>query len=368
MNLILNILIFLKIEIGEVPQNVQDKFIPEPNLKVEIWVKNLEIPWSLIFLEDEKALVSERPGRIRLIEKGILKDKPIKVIKEVHHSGEGGLMGLEKHPDFTEKPYIYAMYTYREKGEIKNKVVRFIFYKDSLNFDKVIIDEIPGGKFHNGGRLKFGPDKMLYITTGETFKREIAQDLKNLGGKILRLTPEGEIPPDNPFKNSPIYSYGHRNPQGLAFYPESGELFASEHGPSGEDGVYAHDEVNIIYKGGNYGWPLFVGKLSKKGYIDPLILWKRTTPPAGMCFYKNFLFIATLRSEALIKIEIKKIEDSFKVINIERLFAEDYFNGKYGRLRDVVYHNGYLYVLTSNRDGRGKIKEGDDKILKIKIE
>ncbi len=365
---LINLFLIFKIKTGDIPQKVQDRFIPYPGVRVEIWVQNLEIPWSLVFLDKKRAIVSERPGRIKLIVEGKLIKKPYKVIKEVYHKGEGGLMGIEKHPDFPNKPYIYVMYTYRERGRIYNKVVRFIDKGDSCIFDKVIIDKIPGGRYHNGGRLKFGPDGMLYITTGEIFKRKIAQDLNNLGGKILRLTPEGKIPEDNPFKNSPVFSYGHRNPQGLVFHPETGDLFESEHGPSGEEGVFGYDEINIIYKGRNYGWSYVVGAVNKKEFIDPLISWERATPPSGICFYKNFLFIATLRSEALIKIEIKKEDGKYKVRSIERWFAEGYYKGRYGRLRDVVIGpDSCIYILTSNRDGRGNPRRGDDKILKIKF-
>ncbi len=361
-------LIFLKIEAGGVPQKVSDKLLSSPDVNVEIWVKNLEIPWSLVFLDDKRAIVSERPGRIRLIKEGILLEKPYKVINDVYHIGEGGLMGLEKHPEFPIKPFIYAMYTYKEKEGIFNKVVRFIDKGDSCVFDRVIINRIKGGKYHNGGRLRFGPDGMVYITTGEGFERDVAQDLNNTGGKILRLTPEGKIPEDNPFENSPIFSYGHRNPQGLAFHPETGVLFESEHGPSGEEGVFGYDEINIIYRGRNYGWPYVVGAVNKKEFIDPIVLWKKATPPSGICFYKNFLFVATLKSEALIRIEIERKERGYEVKSIERWFQEDYYKGKYGRLRDVVLGpDGYLYILTSNRDGRGIPREGDDKILRFKL-
>ncbi len=361
------ILISLKPFSGEIPQKVQDRFVYEPEgVLVEVWVQNLEIPWSLIFLDDKRAIVSERPGRIRLIKEGILVEKPYKVIKDVYHIGEGGLMGLEKHPEFPSKPFIYAMYTYRKKDKIFNKVVRFIDKRDSCIFDKIVINKIEGARFHNGGRIKFGPDGMLYITTGENFNAKIAQDLKSLGGKILRVTPDGYIPEDNPFENSPVWSYGHRNPQGIAFHPVTEDLFSSEHGPSGEFGVFGHDEINIIYKGKNYGWPLIIGAGRKKEYIDPIIVWKKATPPCGMTFYKNDIFIATLRSETLIRISLKLKEGNYEVLKIERWFAKDYYEGKYGRIRDVVKGpDGNIYFLTSNRDGRGIPRSGDDKIYKI---
>ncbi len=335
---------------------------------VEVWIGGLEIPWSLKFLPDGRALVSERPGRIRLIKNGILQKNPYAEI-DVAHVGEGGLLGLAVHTEFPIKPYIYAMHTYKKGNSLLNRVIRLKDMGDRGKFDKVIIDNIPGGRFHNGGRIEFGPDGMLYITTGEIFDSNLAQDLKSLGGKILRVTPEGEIPQDNPFKDSPIYSYGHRNPQGLAWYPETGELFSSEHGPSGEFLRFGNDEINLIKKGGNYGWPEVIGIKKKTPYVDPLILWEKTTPPSGMTFYsanklshlKNDLFVATLRSECIVRIKLLKSSNGFKVLRMER-----WFENKYGRIRDVVQGtDGLIYFLTNNRDGRGKPRDGDDRIYRI---
>lgn len=353
--------------VGQKPQQVEDIYLPDgDNVSVSVWIDNLEIPWSLVFLPDGRALVSERPGRIRLIKNGKLISEAYMTI-DVKHIGEGGLMGLAIHPDFPQKPYIYAMYTYETKdGKIFNRVIRIKDNGEKGIFDKVIIDSILGARFHNGGRIKFGPDKMLYITTGEIFKGELAQDLNSLNGKILRLTPDGEIPQDNPFPKSPVYSYGHRNPQGLAWHPETRDLFESEHGPSGEYGRFGHDEINVIIKGGNYGWPKIIGAADEKGYIDPIVVWKNATPPSGITFYKGDLFVATLRSEALIRIKLQSSGKSYKVMRIERWFAFDDRRGKFGRLRDAVEGpDGNLYILTSNRDGRGNPQPGDDKIYKI---
>jgi glucose/arabinose dehydrogenase len=180
--------------VGQKPQEVEDIYLPDGDkVEVKVWVQDLEIPWSLVFLPDGRALVSERPGRIRLIENGKLAPEPYMILN-VKHIGEGGLMGLAVHPDFPNKPYIYAMYTYESDGKIFNRVIRIKDEGRKGVFDKVIIDSILGARFHNGGRIKFGPDKMLYITTGEIFKGELAQDLNSLNGKILRLTPDGEIP------------------------------------------------------------------------------------------------------------------------------------------------------------------------------
>jgi quinoprotein glucose dehydrogenase len=212
---------------------------------------------------------------------------------------------------------------------------------------------------------------MLYVTTGENFISALAQDLSSLAGKVLRVTPEGNIPADNPFIDSPVYSYGHRNPQGIAWQPDTGRLFESEHGPSGEFGRFAHDEINIITKGGNYGWPHVIGSLGKEPYIDPIIVWKETTPPGGITFYKGNLlghlrgdlFVATLRSRALVRI---KFDADTRIQKIERWFAQDFKSGRYGRLRDVVSGpDGALYFTSSNRDGRGNPASDDDKIYRI---
>jgi len=355
--------------VGNPPQKVKDNFILEPvEYSVETWVENLDIPWELIFLSENKALVTERDGQIRLIENGILQETPYKVIDEVAHIGEGGLMGLTKHPDYPDQKFLYIMYTYQENNAIFNRVARYRDLDNTMEFDKIIIDKIPGSQVHNGGRIAFGPDGMLYVCTGDTWQAEIAQDINNSGGKILRLTPEGDIPDDNPFANSPVYSLGHRNPQGLAWHPDTETLFSSEHGPSGEFGLRDRDIINIIEKGGNYGWPLVLGNANVDPYIDPIIMWPQATPPSGMAFWNGDLFLATLRSRALIRISMMPKDDSYEITAIVRLFATDLSNGTYGRLRSAVAGpDNALYVLTNNRDGRGTPQEGDDRILRITL-
>ncbi len=358
--------------VGDKPQTVEDVFLPDgERIKVEVWVENLEVPWSLVFLPGGRALVSERLGAIRLIKNGILQAKPYATI-DVALTGEAGLMGLAVHPLYPGEPYIYAMHTYKKEGNLYNRVIRLRDNGETGVFDRIVIDNIPGGVFHDGGRIAFGPDGMLYVTAGETFRAELAQDITSLAGKIFRIKPDGDIPEDNPFSGSPIYSYGHRNPQGIAWHPVTKKIFESEHGPSGEFGRFANDEINIIVKGGNYGWPEVIGAPELKSYIDPVIVWKKTTPPSGITFYKGNLlnhlkgdlFAATLKSQALIRIRLDK--DAGKPVRIERWFAEDFNNGKYGRLRDVVEGpDGALYFLTNNRDGRGKPKSGDDRIYRI---
>jgi quinoprotein glucose dehydrogenase len=190
--------------------------------------------------------------------------------------------------------------------------------------------------------------------------------MNSLAGKILRVTPEGQIPPDNPFPNSPIWTLGHRNTQGIAWHPQSRDLFSSEHGPSGEWGLHGMDKVNLIRKGANYGWPRAWGKTEGDQYPDPIAMWQRATPPAGIAFNNGELFVSTLGSEALIRIELSQTDDAYEVKRIERWFIDDRGRSIYGRLRDAVTGpDGSLYVLTSNRDGRGQPREGDDQILRI---
>lgn len=370
--------------IGPKPQSVSDIYQPAPrNIRKENWITGLEAPWSLVFLPNGDALVSERPGRIRLIRQGVLQSKPYAVFETTRGAasvgdfflnlfarGEGGLMGLAVHPNFDKEPYIYAMYTWRGKQGVRNRIVRLHHQGDHGSFDKIVLGGVPGALFHNGGRLAFGPDGMLYATTGEIFERRMAQDLAALGGKILRIDPEGGIPADNPFPNSPVWSYGHRNPQGLAWHPDTGDLFQSEHGPSGEVGFGAHDEINVIQKGLNYGWPLIVGAAGKAPFIDPIVMWpEASVPPAGIAFHGGHLYVATLRSEALIRIELAQSQGRYHATRIERWFAHDSDDSVLGRLRDAVSGpDGYLYILTSNRDGRGSPRDGDDKIIRLRID
>lgn len=360
-----------QIRVGEFPQNVEAEFVLEPtDLEVEIWQQNLDVPWELVFLpESNRALITERNGRVLQFENGNLQNESYLELN-INSRGEGGLMGMTLHPDFPEEPYIYLMYTYtNSNGKLYNRVSRFTDQGDQAVGEEIIIDQIPAGNNHNGGRIDFGPDGLLYITTGETFNREIALDLDNLGGKILRLTPEGKIPEDNPFGNSPVYSLGHRNPQGLAWHPETGELFISDHGPSGEDGLRAKDRIKVVEAGSNFGWPDKIGYFENGKYANPIIMWENAVPPSGMTFYKGDLYVGTLRSQSLVRIELNRADKNLEVNKIEHLFNDGRGSSIYGRIRTAVAGpDGYLYFLTNNRDGRGRPRENDDKILRFKIE
>ncbi|MFO7815509.1 MAG: PQQ-dependent sugar dehydrogenase [Halanaerobiales bacterium] len=367
-----NNIIYADIEVGSVPQDANDFLKKEvEEVTVENWVTNLNIPWQLVFLPgSNRALVTERSGNIRLIENGILKEEPY-AVPAVAAEGEGGLMGIAHHPNFPTEPYIYIMYTYRdEQNNLYNRVARLTDEYNIGNNEEIILDEIPGGTVHNGGRIAFGPDDKLYVTTGDTWNRSIAQSRDNLGGKILRLNPDGSIPTDNPFEDSFVYSLGHRNPQGLAWHPETGHLFISDHGPSGEEGLQGKDRIKVIEPGGNYGWPNSIGYIEDNEYNNPLIMWQQATPPSGIAFYNNDLYIATLGSEALIKVELTHQSDyNYEVDRIERWFAQGNYSGVYGRFREVLKGpEGDLYLLTSNRDGRGNPRKEDDRILKLEID
>ena len=315
------------------------------NFELEVLAKNLDTPWAIDFFPNGKMVFTERHGRISVLN---LETKEIKIVGEINVSerGESGLLGIAVDPEFEENNFVYVYYTY-ENG---NRVSRFIFNEqnEKIESEFILLDNIPSARFHDGGRIKFGPDGKLYITTGDATKSSSAQDVNSLAGKILRMNKDGTIPKDNPFGNY-VYSYGHRNPQGLV-WNENGELFSSEHGPT------RNDEINIIVKGENYGWPIECNVKSE--FINPVRCFSDfTLAPSGIAFYKNDLYVAGLRGAQLRRIIF---DDSYETI----LYEEELFS-ELGRIREVVEHNNSLYITTSNRDGRGIPKLDDDKIIKI---
>lgn len=332
--------------------------VPSPAIEmseVSVVAEGLDTPWGVAFFPDNSFLVTERPGRVRLVDSsGKLHAEPVAAIVGVREAGEGGLLGIEIHPNFLENHYVYLYYTYREDGgETLNRVVRMTYDEGKLDDEKLIVDEIPGSSNHNGGRIKFGPDGYIYITTGDAGEPSQAQDINTLGGKILRVTDEGEPAPDNPFNNL-VYSYGHRNPQGLA-WDRWGRLWATEHGRSGVRSGF--DELNLIKRGGNYGWPEAQGDDTGEGVIAPILHSGASTTwaPAGMAQINDSLFFGGLRGEALYQAEIGSGEIKLRV----------HFAGEFGRIREVVVHNGEIYMTTSNKDGRGRVRSMDDKIIRI---
>jgi glucose/arabinose dehydrogenase len=338
---------------------------------VEVVASGLKIPWAMDFTPDGGLLFTERGGTGFSLIQG--KPKPILQLDVVAREGdEGGLLGLAVSPDYADTKAIYLYYTYHGKrGFPLNRVSMFTMGADhSLGSEKVIIDSLPGGRVHNGGRIRFGPDGKLYVTVGETWHRELAQMLDNLGGKILRLNPDGSVPWDNPFPDSPIFSYGNRNPQGLAWHPETGALFSSEHGPSGENGWFAHDKINIIEPGRDYGWPHVIGYSIDSRFVSPIYqTGDETWAPSGCAFVtsaryprlRGRLLVANLRGESLAAVTLRPPEYR-EVYKVDLLFE-----GELGRLRDVTEGpDGYIYLCTSNRDGRGSPRREDDLIVRMR--
>lgn len=330
------------------------EILKELEYEAEVIATGLKIPWEIVPMPDGRILITERGGSVLLLEKG-----EIYSIAEVKHEGEGGLLGMTLSPNFKEDNLIYLYYTYMEDKKTYNKVSQFIFKEDTIEDEKVILDKIPGSKFHNGGRIKFGPDDKLYITTGDAQEKSLSQDIESLAGKILRINPDGTIPSDNPFPSSPVFALGIRNSQGLAWHPATGDLFASDHGPS------SRDEVNLIESGGNYGWPNITCDQVDPKYINPITCYTDfTLAPSGIDFYPKesqdgfSLYVAGLRGNRIMRVLLDK-EGNF--IKEESLFED------FGRVRTVVYYEDAIYIATNNTDGRGNPKKDDDKIIKISI-
>jgi glucose/arabinose dehydrogenase len=312
---------------------------------------DLHIPWEVAFLPSGEMLVTERPGTLVKI----AKDKKVSLaIDGVAAVGEGGLLGLALHPDFASNHWLYVYFTSRENGKLINRVERYRWDNDSLMDRTVILDDIPAGQYHDGGRLAFGPDGLLYLGTGDSGNSNLAQDKNSLAGKILRIKDDGTIPRDNPFGNA-VYSYGHRNVQGLA-WDDQGRLWATEHGRSGL--LSGLDELNLIEKGKNYGWPVIQGDEKKDGMESPVIQSgpNVTWAPSGLAFWKGSLLFGGLRGETLYEGQI-----SGKTVTLK-----EHLKGQFGRLRAVVVGpDKALYVTTSNTDGRGKPNPGDDRVIRI---
>jgi aldose sugar dehydrogenase len=342
----------------------------EVEFRVETVAEGLEVPWALAFAPDGRIFVTERPGRIRILENGRLRAEPYLTIADVEPSSESGLMDLSLHPRFAENRYVYVAYAY---GGANGKLVRVVRFRDTgtgLADRKVIVEGIPAAPNHAGTRARIGPDGMLYVTTGDATDRNIAQQMDSLGGKTLRLTEDGGVPPDNPFvgragARPEIWSLGHRNAQGLDWQPGTGLMFQTEHGPSGFDGPGGGDEVNIVERGKNYGWPTIHHEAGREGLESPLLEYTPAVAPASGTFYRgdafpqfrgNFLF-GGLRGRRIVRVVL----DGRRVVSQEPMLVD-----KYGRIRDVaVGPDGAIYFTTSNRDGRGSPGAKDDRVLRL---
>jgi glucose/arabinose dehydrogenase len=314
----------------------------------EVVASGLSVPWGVDFLRDGTALVTERDSRRVL---AIDPDGTVDEVGEVAEAapeGEGGLLGLAVDPASAGRDvYVYAT------TEQDNRVLRAELVDGRLGPAEVVLDGIPKGYIHDGGRLVFGPDGRLYVSTGETGEPALAQDPDSLAGKILRITTDGEPAPGNPDPGSPVWSLGHRNVQGLAF-DDAGRLWASEFGDS------TYDEVNLIQPGSNYGWPEVEGPGGGEEFVDPLVTWPTSlASPSGMAWADGALWVGALRGERLWRVPVRG----------DRLGEPTAFlEGDFGRLRTVVTTpDGDLWVTTSNRDGRGAPAEQDDRILRVRL-
>jgi glucose/arabinose dehydrogenase len=315
---------------------------------------HLAVPWGVAFLPDGTALVSERTtGDVLSIAQG----KPTKrvgTVPGVTSDVEGGLLGIAVSPTYASDQLIYAYFT----TDTDNRIVSMKLTQNGFGRPTVLLDGIPRASYHDGGRLVFGPDGMLYASTGDHGEPDLAQDRNSLAGKILRLTPDGGIPRDNPFPHSPVWSYGHRNVQGLAF-DDAGRLWATEFGDSNAD------EINLIVAGANYGWPAYEGDGGKaateQGMTNPELTWPvEQASPSGLAYRQGVLYMGALRGERLWQIPLR---------GDQALRPKSAFDGDFGRLRTVaVAPNGDLWITTSNTDGRTPdVAPDDDRIVSVSV-
>ncbi|MER5719773.1 PQQ-dependent sugar dehydrogenase [Streptomyces sp. NPDC002132] len=318
--------------------------------------EGLNSPWGLAPLPEGGLLVASRDeGTITRVDAATGKKTLLGEVPGVSAAGEGGLLGLALSPDYAADHMVYAYFT----SASDNRVVRMLYDArrpagEQLGAPDTVFRGIPKGMIHNGGRIAFGPDRMLYAGTGETGDGGLAQNKESLGGKILRLTPEGEPAPGNPFPDSLVYSYGHRNVQGLAWDSKQ-RLFAAEFGQK------TWDELNAITPGGDYGWPEVEGRSDDPAYRNPLAQWSTDqASPSGIAYAKGSIWMAGLRGKRLWRVPLKGTQASAD--------PQAFLEGEFGRLRTVVAAGGdRLWVTTSNTDGRGAPKGGDDRILELRV-
>ncbi|MDW0186816.1 MAG: PQQ-dependent sugar dehydrogenase [Nitrososphaeraceae archaeon] len=322
---------------------------------VEIIAEGLQAPRSIDISKEGRIFISEKRGSIRVVDNGTLLTEPVGDIK-AENIGDAGLLGLTLHPNFTQNHLFYVYYTYSNGTGLFNKVLMLKESNNRIIDSKTILDGIPGNDYRDGGRIKFGLDGKLYVSTGDASIPELSQDLNSLAGKILRINEDGTVPQDNPFSNSAVYAYGFRNAQGLAWAPNSGALYSSDQGGAG------NDEINLISPAKNYGWPHEECNSSgdDNRYTPPLVCFNPSLEPSGIAFafsnklgYQNHLIVATLKGSHLRDIDFDSGSQNTILVG-------------YGRIIDLVEsEDGLIYVLTSNTDGRALPQQGDDKILRL---
>lgn len=336
--------------------------LPDAELKTEVLTQSLIYPWEMVYGPDSYIWFTERAGKISRLNPNNGVITLVHTIAEVSSTGEGGLLGMVLDPQFNSNPYVYVVYDYRSGANYRAKVVRFTFNNGVLIDPQVLLDQIPASANHDGSRLVITADQKLLITTGDANVPASAQDTSSLSGKILRINLDGTIPADNPFPNNPIWSYGHRNPQGLVQVND--KLYSSEHGAD------ADDEINLIQKGKNYGWPNIEGLCNttqEKAFCaandvaEPMTTWTPTIAPSGLAYYnsdyipqwKNSLLVATLKGSKLVQLQLDdtgtKITDN-----------ADFFLNQFGRLRAICQSpEGKVYIATSNGT--------NDKIIEVSV-
>ena len=316
--------------------------------QLEVVADHLQAPWAIDKHEDT-FYITERAGAIVRVQNGETLRQDVALEQQLSDASEAGLLGFVLAPNFSETNEAFAYYTYDKDGQSLNRVVLLQLDHDVWHERQVLIDEIPSGTYHHVGRLKIGPDQKLYVTAGDASNPELAQNKDSLAAKILRVNLDGSIPEDNPFKNSMIYSSGHRNPQGLAWTPE-GVMYATEHGQS------ANDEVNEIKPGKNYGWPVIEGAEKQDGLVTPLFTSGKdnTWAPSGLAYDRDVLYVAALRGTALLRFDLQT--------NKVREVVNDI-----GRIRDVWIEEDTLYFITNNTDGRGKPAAEDDRLYQMTL-
>ena len=329
--------------------------LPAPTIDTaEILVTNLDKPWAIAFA-DERIFVSEKSGKIHVVTPSGKLDSPLISLQTPEIFG-GGLLGITTHPDFENNHYLYAYYTYEENENLWNKVIRITEENSKAVEVITILDKIPGSAFSNGGVIKFGPDGKLYVGTGSVSDySDEPQNLDSLAGKILRLNDDGTIPSDNPFEKSYVFTLGHRNPTGIA-WNDAGLMYATESGPT------KNDEINLITAGSNYGWPEVQCFSDNKDFSNPLECFDPGLEPGGIIFYSgdklnlgNNMILASQKATNLFQVEINDNN-----VNLERILSG------VGRIRDVAQGpEGYIYLITSNTDGKGFPDGNDDKLLRL---
>lgn len=341
-------------EIDSTPVMKQDRF-QEDTIEVvahddgSINANHLFIPWTInksgnnIFLSEREGFVIQIDGDFGLVEV-----QEVDVSESVLPEGEGGFLGFTLAPDFETTKRAFAYHTYQKDDQSFNRIIALKLDENKWKEENVLLEGIPSGELHAGGRIQIGPDDMLYATTGDTGNKELAQELDSLAGKILRMEQNGDIPEDNPFEDSYVFSYGHRNPQGFA-WDDKGNLFSSEHGESG------NDEINLIVAGGNYGWPVIQGDEVAKNMITPIHhSGEETWAPSGMGYNNGTLYIASLAGSKIFTYDIENDQ------------VGEFFDGA-GRLRDVLIDGNALFTITNNHDNRGEPTEKDDRLIHLPL-